>query len=578
MKIIQPLLRRPIWLLLVVAVAIRILPATVRFVIGSDDGLFLTLGQNLAAGRGYTGDGLTTQIDFPPGYPFFTAAVYWLGGGLELPTRLNILAIGALLPLPVYWLARQLSDAKTALLAGLLTALHPALVLAQGNLESVAEQPYALLLYTAWGLLWWGFTCRKLQNLRGHVISSDDRSEKPLKTALARRGTRDFSLRSAPVEMTYSGPLHNSCKLWVFGLAGLLIGMAHLVRWEGVILGLVAAGIIVLVLRRAAVGPALLFLAGLGLFAVPYALYLYQHTGSILSPKTMLTQLHAAAIDASASDPFAFEKSFYEPYELWLANPTRPPEVVRESRTAALQRYAGNVFLEARLWFTSFSFMTIFWIVPCSVGLWALGRKQTLFLLPLLIPLAFIPASVVDPRYFLIPLPILMIFTAHGWTWLEERLPALPLSLPGRGGRGEGQPFGFVTSQSVSPAILLVAATLVLFTLASLAGPFLYPRPVEYRTAGLALRQQIAPGAHILARKRQVAFYANGVWDWLPFAELEGVLAYAATHRADYLVLDHYTTPDLRPQLAHLLDPANAPASLTPVYVGDDVIVYHILR
>lgn len=512
MKIVQPLLRRPIWLLLVVAVAIRILPATVRFVIGSDDGLFLTLGQNLAAGRGYTGDGLTTQIDFPPGYPFFTAAVYWLGGGLELPTRLNILVIGALLPLPVYWLARQLSGAKTALLAGLLTALHPALVLAQGNLESVAEQPYALLLYIAWGLLWWGFTYRKL---------------------------------------------------WVFGLAGVLIGMAHLVRWEGVILGLVAAGIIVLVLRRAAVGPVLVFLAGLGLFAVPYALYLYQHTGSILSPKTMLTQLHAAAIDASASDPFAFEKSFYEPYELWLANPTRPPEVVRESRSAALQRYASNVLLEARLWFTSLGFMTIIWIVPSGVGLWALGRKQALFLLPLLIPLAFIPASVVDPRYFLIPLPILMIFTARGWTWLEEKLPHIPLPLFPR---------------PISAAMPLIVATLALFTLASLVGPFLYPRPVEYRTAGLALRQQIAPGAHILARKRQVAFYANGVWDWLPFAELEGVLAYAAAHRADYLVLDQYTTPDLRPQLAHLLDPANAPVSLTPVYIGDEVIVYRILN
>ena len=84
--------RHPVWVILVIAVAVRILPATVRFVIGSDDGLFLTLGQNLAAGRGYTGDGITTQIDFPPGYPFFAAAVYWLGGGLELPTQLNILA------------------------------------------------------------------------------------------------------------------------------------------------------------------------------------------------------------------------------------------------------------------------------------------------------------------------------------------------------------------------------------------------------------------------------------------------------------------------------------------------------
>jgi 4-amino-4-deoxy-L-arabinose transferase-like glycosyltransferase len=510
LKLIRWLVDHPWWLLIGVALIMRILPVTVRFVIGSDEGLFLTLGQNLAAGRGYTGDGLTTQIDFPPGFALFAAAVYRLGGYLELPAHLNILVIGSLLPLPIYWLARQLSDAKTALLAGLLVALHPALVLSQGNLESVAEQPYGLLLYTAWGLLWWGFN--------------------------RRRG-------------------------WIFGLAGVLVGLAHLVRWEGIIMGLIAVVIIVIALRRTAVGPVLLFLTGLALFAVPYGWYLYQHTGSILSPKTMLTQLHAAALDASVNDPFAFERSFYEPYEIWLAHPTQPPEVVAESRTAALRRYAGNVWLEARLWFTSFSFMTIFWIVPFGFGLWAMGRKQTLFLLPLFIPLAFIPASVVDPRYFLIPLPILMIFTARGWMWLQDKLPSLRLPL---------------VPQPVSLAMLWLGATLVLFILASLSGPFLYPRPVEYRRAGLALRQQIPPDAHILARKRQLPFYAGGVWDWLPLAELDDVLAYAQSHEADYLVLDQYTTPELRPQLAFLLDPAQAPASLTPLYRGDEVIIYQI--
>lgn len=540
MKLVHWLSRHPVWLLLSVAVAVRILPATLRFVIGSDDSLFLTLGQNLAAFRGYTGDGITTQIDFPPGYPFFAAAIYWLGGSLELPTKLNILVIGSLLPLPIYWLTRQLSDPKTALIAGLLTALHPALVLSQGNLESVAEQPYALLLYTAWGLLWWGL--------------EPARAELPNPALGA-----DLTIHT---EHYYSGRLLTR-HMWAFGLAGLLVGMAHWVRWEGVILGLVAVAIIILVRRQAVVGPVLLFLAGLALFAVPYGFYLYQHTGSILSPKTMLTQLHAAAIDANASDPFAFERSFYELYEIWLANPTQPIQILQESRTSGLRRYAGNVLLEARLWFTSFSFMTIFWIVPFGLGLWAMGRKQMLFFLPLFIPLAFIPASVVDPRYFLIPLPILMIFTARGWTWLEERLPSLRL------------PF---FPQPISLATLLLAVTLALFILASLTGPFLYPRPVEYRTAGLALRGQIPAGAHIMARKRQVPFYAGGVWDWLPFAELNEVLAYAASHQADYLVLDQYTTPELRPQLAHLLDPTNAPTDLTPIYMGDKVIIYQINR
>lgn len=524
MKLYNLFTRHPVWIILAIAVAIRILPATVRFVIGSDDGLFLTLGQNLAAGRGYTGDGITTQIDFPPGYPFFAAAVYWLGGGLELPTRLNILLIGSLLPLPVYWLTCQLIDSKTALsktalsktglIAGLLTALAPALVLSQGNFESVAEQPYALLLYTGWGVLWWALTQRRW---------------------------------------------------WGFGLAGLLIGAAHLIRWEGVILGVLAAGIIVLVLRRASLRPGLLFLAGLALFAGPYAVYVHQYTGSFLSPKTMLTQLHAAAIDASASDPYAFEKHFYQYYEAWLAAPHIPPDVVQENRTAFLARYVGNLLDEVRLWFTAASFMTVVWLIPFCLGLVTMERKRLLFLLPLFVPLAAIPASVIDPRYFLPPLPAFMIITAQGFNWLEGRLPSIRLP---------------VVTQRVSVTVILLAGTLAIFTLASLAGPFLYPRPTAYRTAGLALRGTIPAGSHIVARKRQIPFYAGGVWEWLPFAKLDDVMAYADSHHADYLVLDEFTTPTLRPQLAYLLDPANAPDNLTPVYIDQqgDVVVYHINR
>ena len=72
--------------------------------------------------------------------------------------------------------------------------------------------------------------------------------------------------------------------------------------------------------------------------------------------------------------------------------------------------------------------------------------------------------------------------------------------------------------------------------------------------------------AHILARKRQVPFYAGAIWEWLPYGALDDVLRYAAAHGARYLVVDEATTPDLRPQLAPLLDPVNAPANLAPVY------------
>ncbi len=155
-------------------------------------------------------------------------------------------------------------------------------------------------------------------------------------------------------------------------------------------------------------------------------------------------------------------------------------------------------------------------------------------------------------------LPAALIFAAFGWRWLWARLPGLTRTIP------------------LAAALLVV--TLALFVVADVAGPFLYPRPTEYRAAGLALHGTLPEGSHMLARKRQTPFYAGAVWEWLPFAELDGVLAYAAEHNADYIVIDAFTVPILRPQVVYLLDPANAPPVLTVVYydVVQGVVIYRI--
>src|SRR5690606_12912185 len=133
--------------------------------------------------------------------------------------------------------------------------------------------------------------------------------------------------------------------------------------------------------------------------------------GSVVSPKATITQLHGAALAANAGDPFALEKA-YSVYEAYLANPRERPAVPPASLGTRLRRYALNAALEARLWFTSISVMAIVWIVPAVVGAAALRWWRALFLGVLFVPLAAIPASVVDPRYFLPVLPAAMIFAA----------------------------------------------------------------------------------------------------------------------------------------------------------------------
>jgi 4-amino-4-deoxy-L-arabinose transferase-like glycosyltransferase len=507
--------RHPLWLLWVIALIARLPAAFVRFVIGTDEGLFLTLGRNLLRGLGYTANGSLVQVDFPPGFSFFAAAVYALGGAPELPSRLNVVLIGSLLPLPVYVLARALAGEPAAFRAGLLTALLPALVLAQGNFEAVAEPLYTLLLFTAWALL---------------------------ATALHRYP-----------RITVSGvtpPRPHAIAL--FALAGLGLGAAHLVRWEGVVLALVAAGMLTLRLRRRALAPLAAFALAVALFAAPYAAYLHRHTGSAVSPKAVITRLHAASLEANRDDAFAYEKAYLD-YEAYLRNPRQPPAAASVSAGALAARYLRNAVDQARLWLASVSLMTPLWLLPAVAGGFALPRRRALFLAALFVPLLAIPASVVDPRYFLPVLPAAMIFVACGLTalgqrWRDRRLGRL--------------------------ARLWLAVMLAAFALGSLAGPFLFPRPLEYRAAGLAVQAQLPEGAHMLARKRQVPFYAGAFWEWLPYGDLEHVLEYARGHNARYLVLDEATTPWLRPQLAHLLDPAVAPAGLVPIYARDGVVIY----
>jgi 4-amino-4-deoxy-L-arabinose transferase-like glycosyltransferase len=526
-----------VWTLLAAAMLARLPAVLVRFVIGTDEGLFLTLGRNLARGLGYTGNGTVVQVDFPPGFSLYAAAVYALGGEPELPSVLNVIVIGSLVVVPVYLLARRLFSERVGFYAGLFTALLPALALAQGNFESVAEPLYTLLMMAGWGAV--GALAVARRNSVG--------------------GEADLTPRPSPLIV----PNGEGGIALAFG-AGLALGAAHLVRWEGVLLGVMGAAVLAAARRGRGVALAGALLAGLGLFAVPYGAWLHARTGSVISPKATITQLHGAALRANETDPFAFEKA-YATYEAYLADPRARPEVPEAPAGERLAGYARNLWLEARLWVTSVSIMAPLWIIPAIVGAWRMPRRSALFLGVLFVPLAAIPASVVDPRYFLPALPALMIFAAYGWARLLEaaKIPK-------------------VVGTFASPKALgvwLLAGTLAAFALGDAAGPFLFPRPVEYRTAGLALRDALPEGAHVLARKRQVPFYAGAFWEWLPYGELDEVLAYAAEHEARYLVVDEATTPGLRPQLAFLLDPAAAPPGLRPVYVGEGgprVVVYEL--
>jgi 4-amino-4-deoxy-L-arabinose transferase-like glycosyltransferase len=508
--------RRFIVSILLLALALRLLPATVNFVVGTDEALYLTLGQNLAAGRGFTEDGATPHTEFAPGYPFLAALIYKFGGGLELPAQINLLVFGALLVLPVYGLTRELADAPTARRAALLTALLPALALSVPNFEAPTEQMYNALLWSGWLFLWRTLTRADWKN------------------AVA---------------------------------AGLCLGLAHLTRIEGILF--IPLGALLLALAPFASRPTppasrfilhpSAFILASALLALPYAFYIHAHTGLWLAPKGLLHQYHGEAL--RSGDPLAFEAAYseYEANRQRLAELPSPLEYLWQNRADLPGFYARNLVTELRQALTSASFMLILWLPFAlwgAIKLWKTerGPAKVLFLALTALPALIHPFSVVDPRYLLPLLPGAMMLTAFSLK-SEARSPQPPRHPPTRLGiwilEFEIWNLGF-------------GLLLALFLAADLLGPFLIPRPVEYKALGLWMREHGISGteAGVLARKRQPAFYAGARWEWLPLADTEGMLAYAAGHRAQYAVIDERTALSLRPDLVYLLDPRAAPESL----------------
>lgn len=532
---------RALAFIVLLAFAVRILPAAYNFVIGTDEALYLTLAGHLAAGDGFTADGIHPHSEFDPGYPMFAALVYraldtvpfdpsltakdvWK---IELPALLNILLLGSLLVVPIYFLAREMNPEKNSgLRAALLTAVVPALALGVPNLEAASEQLFTLALWSGWLFMWLALTRRKW--------------------------------------------------FWFF-LSGLAFGVAHLTRWEG----LVSAGIAVLValiwflyeqrahfvsLSRAAASLVLL-LGGVSVLAAPYALYQTARTGSVFSTKSIVHQLHGEAL--ASPDPFAWEKS-YANYERVRENPGLYPPLpiyLWEHRAQTALNYLRNTFTQLGVLVTSPTFLFLLWLPFAIIGACKSTRAQNLFLLATLFPALIFPISVVDARYLLPLVPAGMIWAARGLAIADARLAHRVSQIASRRSR-----FTHRVSR-----IALSTLLILFFTAADLTAIFFIPRPTEFRAAGLELRGVLEPHAPVLMRKRQIAFYANVSYESIPFSDLQGVFEYAKIKNASYFELDARTTPGTRPQLIYLLDGIPR-RPLEIVYNQHHVIVYKILN
>lgn len=150
------------WLLFLVALVVRL--AFVLFyeqfpALQADDAIYDSVAVDLASGRGFIERTVSSTgvVDEPlirigPTYPAFLAILYFLFGHSLTVVRVVQAVLGATTVLLVFRSARAAFGEPVALMAGALTALHPALIIYTGMI--LTETLFAFLLtLSVWAMI-----------------------------------------------------------------------------------------------------------------------------------------------------------------------------------------------------------------------------------------------------------------------------------------------------------------------------------------------------------------------------------------------------------------------------------------
>jgi len=503
------------------ALVLRLMMLTSPGHLTSDGVWYALLGRNLISGN--IKDGLSTY--WPPLYPLLIGIFSIVTRDAELAGRLVSVIAGALLVIPIYFLARRLYGKPTAFVAALLTVIYPFLL--EYSTVVLTESLYTLL-----------FTLAVLGALSA------------------------FS----------TGKNHQ------FFMTGLAIGACYLVRPEafgfaGLILLMIAASVLLgkrANLKRASAN-APIFLAGFLLLSLPYLLYLRAETGRWgLSEKlTAITQLGAANKDrwrglidggqTTVADKMWAGSREQEPFS------TESPATVDETPSSQSER-SGSLLnlLRARgikagllkeyrslpeLMTPPLMFLAALGFIS---GQWTRDRGQGEACL-----LAFVGSTLlcyaiagVEDRYLIAVIPIFICWSSRGLVELDARLCEAEERLRETPGFLKRHPI-------LSKSLLMVGLSLSLLPRVLIAAN---PESFDARDKQIAecIKDQSAPGALVMASSPHMAFFAGAKHLYIPSEQLDVVVDYARRRKVDVVVVEEDgigLTPRLRP----LLDDAQPP-------------------
>lgn len=514
---------------------------------GGGDGVgYALVGKNLFSGEGFSLRG-GPELIHPPFYPILIGLFWFFTGNLEYSGQMVSIIATALLVIPIYYLAKQMYGRKVALVCAGFTIVFPPLV--YGSTEIRCEPLYTLLLISSVALSW--------QTLRSTNI------------------------------------------FWAF-LTGLMIGLAYLTHSMGIIF--IPIFIVLLLFSRFFVSrptkkwilaKIVLLLVSFIIVSLPYWFFLHRHTGKwLISGNTAYIQFSETHLSGGnlERDSFIFsEEPSWVKYKnsrfsqsgggmigFAISHPGKLFRVVMKNFLSIYPKMVENaerLRVSSSIVKTSLLFILSVILIGLFKSIW--DRRFTgkeFYLMIILLSASVFLLFHIEPRYFFPYLPILILglakVTVEIEGWLRRKFS--------NSNRIFSPPGGFIIPGILILGMSIPSAYLILKKESIV--------PYEYKIMGQWMKENIedVSDSLVMSRKAGVSFYAGSQWNPLYYGEYGELIKYARSKRIDYLVIDEYTIPRLRPRFTFLLDPGKGHPGLEVVHViqyrGRKIILYRLSR
>lgn len=543
-SVIPRLARRgSVWLIsiLLVAFLVRVYWA-VRYtaVIENEGAVYASLAAHLASGKGYTSVfGADKFLNFPPLYPILIASLLPFTGDAEWAARLVSVIAGTLVTVPAYLVALTLYGRVTALVTAIVIALHPLLV---GYSAAVyAESTYLLFLML-------GMYCAlQAQELRSYV--------------------------------------------WC-ALAGIIFGLAYLVRVEGLMLPAAAIPLLLIPnwrrLGRAAIASGVL-LASFLIVGAPYIAFLWAETGKLrfeakglvffVILRRMMSGLSYLEAAYGLNSDLREGGPFLQPWLSIMQSSTYSVSDVLSYLIETDRQHLVSIFqtlTDRRFGSPLLIVMVVLGLLRSSWDRARITREALILSIFACLIGSYLMVQWLPTRYLVMALALLLVWAAKGIQefsdWLRETLRSL---------------VGIV-AESTMPVTTTVAQALLIAALLLIALPGARQEPelasgfATARTtkeAGLWLRHT-SPGPKTIMDVSSVfSFYADGTHLYLPYCDGATALRYFAKKKPDFIVMSSRTS-SVRPYLRTWIekgipDPHAALVYAKPEPEGGNIVVYH---